>query len=73
MNKTDQRITASMFSILMGVANVGSGVGLAMSGSLVDSLGFAATFLILAGLNLLALPLVGLIFGRRRAVPAPVQ
>jgi hypothetical protein len=44
-----------------------------MSGSLVDSLGFAATFLILAGLNLLALPLVGLIFGRRRAVPAPVQ
>lgn len=73
MNKTDPRIAASMFSILMAVANIGTGIGLAMSGSLVDSLGFARTFLILAGLNLLALPLVSLIFGRRRTVTVPVQ
>lgn len=70
MNKTDPRIAASMFSILMAVANIGTGIGLALSGTLVDSIGFGLTFIFLAGLNLLAIPLVGLIFGRRRAVPA---
>jgi len=73
MNKTDPRIAASMFSILMAVANIGTGIGLALSGSMVDAIGFSTTFLILAGLNLLAFPLVGLIFGRRQAVAAPIS
>ncbi|GIV66964.1 MAG: MFS transporter [Bellilinea sp.] len=73
MSKTDPRIAASMFSILMAVANIGTGIGLALSGGLVDSFGFAVTFIVLAGLNLLAIPLVGLIFGKRQTFPPPIS
>lgn len=62
MNKSDPRIAASMFSILMAIANIGTGIGLTLSGSLVDALNYRWTFFIIAGLNLLALPLLGLIF-----------
>ncbi|NMC53247.1 MAG: MFS transporter [Chloroflexi bacterium] len=62
MNKSDPRIAASMFSILMAIANIGTGIGLALSGSLVDALNYRWTFFIIAGLNLLALPLLGVIF-----------
>jgi PAT family beta-lactamase induction signal transducer AmpG len=68
MNKTDPRIAASMFSILMAVANIGTGIGLALSGGLVDSTGFPLTFAILAGLNVLALPLIPAIFGKNQNV-----
>jgi len=65
MRATDPRIAASMFSILMAVANVGTGIGLALSGGMADSLGYRAAFVIIAFLNLLALPLLPLIFSRR--------
>lgn len=65
MRATDPRIAASMFSILMAVANVGTGIGLALSGGMADSLGYRAAFVIIALLNLLALPLLPLIFSRR--------
>ncbi len=68
MEFTDPRIAASMFAILMAVANVGTGVGLAVSGSLVDAIGYRWTFVAIAALNLLALPLITPIF--RRRVPA---
>jgi len=67
MQRTDPRIAASMFSILMAVANIGTGVGMALTGSLVDGVGYPPTFLIIALLNLLALPLLPLIF----KAPAP--
>ncbi len=67
MRATDPRIAASMFAILMAVANLGTGIGLALSGSLADVLGFRLTFAIIAALNLLALPLIPLIFPRREA------
>ncbi len=67
MKATDPRIAASMFSILMAVANVGTGIGLAVGGSLVDVAGYRWTFGIIAGLNLLALPLLPVIFPRRGA------
>lgn len=69
MHAADPRIAASMFAILMAIANLGTGIGLALSGTLVDSLGYRTTFIIIAGLNLLALPLIGAIFSRplRRA------
>jgi PAT family beta-lactamase induction signal transducer AmpG len=70
MNLTDVRIAASMFAILMAVANVGIGVGFAVTGSLVDGIGYRGTFLMLAGLNLLALPLIPMIFRQPQAVPA---
>ena len=64
---TDPRIAASMFSILMAIANIGTGIGMAVTGVLVDSLGYPWTFVILAGLNLLALPLIPMVFKRKPA------
>jgi MFS transporter, PAT family, beta-lactamase induction signal transducer AmpG len=68
MRVTDGRIAATMFSILMAVANIGTGIGLGLSGVLADSLGFVATFLIIAGMNILALPLIRLIFSRGQSM-----
>lgn len=65
MKKSDPRIAASMFSILMAIANIGTGIGLPLAGVLVDSVGYRLTFVILAGLNLLAIPLLPSIFGKR--------
>ncbi len=62
MGKTDMRIAASMFAILMAVANIGSGIGLAGGGLLSDLIGYKWTFILFACLNLLALPLLPLIF-----------
>jgi len=64
MEKTDPRIAASMFSILMAVANIGTGIGLALSGILVDGIGYKLTFVVIAVLNLIALPLIPLVFKR---------
>ena len=69
MARTDPRIAASMFAILMAVANIGTGVGLALSGALADALDYRLAFVILALLNLLALPLLPTIF-RPPAAPA---
>lgn len=66
MNYTDPRIAASMFSILMAVTNVAQGVGMAMSGFLADSVAFRTTFIILTLFNLLALPLLPLVFGNKQ-------
>ena len=63
---TEPRIAASMFAILMAVANIGTGVGFAISGSLVDAIGYRGTFVCIALLNLLALPLIAPIFRRQR-------
>lgn len=62
MGKTDMRIAASMFAILMAVANIGSGIGLAGGGFLSDWIGYQWTFVLFALLNLLALLLLPLIF-----------
>jgi len=67
MARTDPRIAASMFSILMAIANIGTGIGLAVTGLMVDGVGFPLTFVILAGLNLLALPLIPVVFTRKPA------
>ncbi|NMD32124.1 MAG: MFS transporter [Chloroflexi bacterium] len=70
MQRTDPHIAASMFSILMAIANIGTGIGLGVSGALADSMDYPITFWILAGLNLLALILLPLIFqARRNALP----
>lgn len=64
---TDPRIAASMFSILMAIANIGTGIGMAVTGVMVDAMGYPWTFVILAGLNLLALPLIPMVFKRKPA------
>ncbi|MBC8505189.1 MAG: MFS transporter [Anaerolineales bacterium] len=65
MKYTEKRIAASMFSILMAVTNVAQGAGMAISGISADAAGFRWTFAVLALLNLLALPLLPVIFGKR--------
>jgi PAT family beta-lactamase induction signal transducer AmpG len=67
MNFTDQRIAASMYSIFMAVTNVGQGVGFALAGGLADipAVGFRWAFVILSVFNLLALPLLPIVFGKR--------
>jgi len=65
MKYTEKRIAASMFSILMAVTNVAQGAGMAISGISADAVGFRWTFAILALLNILALPLLPAIFGKK--------
>lgn len=71
MGYTDSRIAASMFSILMAVTNVAQGVGMALSGFLADSaMGYMGVFILLALLNVIAIPIMPLIFGKRETVEA---
>jgi PAT family beta-lactamase induction signal transducer AmpG len=66
MDVTDPRIAASMFAILMAISNIGTGVGFAVTGALVDAIDYRQTFVVMAFLNLLALPLIPLIFRRAK-------
>lgn len=65
MRKSDPRIAASMFSILMAIANIGTGIGLPIAGLLAEGVGYRWTFAIVASLNLLAIPLLPAIFGKK--------
>jgi PAT family beta-lactamase induction signal transducer AmpG len=65
MQKTNLHIAASMFAILMAVANIGTGIGLPISGILSDSIGFRWTFVVIALLNFLILPLLPGIFRQK--------
>ena len=69
MGFCDPRIAASMFAILMAITNLGTGVGFALTGSMVDAVGYRWTFAIVAVLNLAVLPFISPIF-RRRATPS---
>lgn len=66
MAVTDLRIAASMFAILMAFSNAGSGMGMIIGGNLSDQIGFRGTFIFLAALNILILPLVPLIFSSKK-------
>ena len=68
MRVTDGRIAATMFSILMAVANIGTGIGLGLTGFLADSVGFVGTFILIAVINLTALPLIRVIFAGKQAM-----
>ncbi|MCD6474973.1 MAG: MFS transporter [Anaerolineaceae bacterium] len=58
MNITNAAIAASMFSILMSVTNIGQAVGMGISGSAVDKIGYPLVFILFAALNLLLIPLL---------------
>lgn len=68
MGFTDMRIAASMFAILMAITNIGQGIGMPLSGLIVEQDGFTTAFLVMAGINLLALPFFPLVF--KKKVPA---
>ena len=64
MKYTDKRIAASMFSILMAVTNIAQGAGMAMTGIFADNIGFRYTFIIVTFINLIALPLLPVVFAK---------
>jgi predicted MFS family arabinose efflux permease len=66
MGYTDLHIAASMFAILMAMSNIGQGIGMGLGGALADGIGFRWTFVIFALLNLLALPLLPLVFKKKK-------
>jgi len=67
MHYTEKSIAASMYSIFMAVTNIGQGVGFAVAGGLanVPAIGFRWAFAILTCFNLLALPLLPVVFGKK--------
>ncbi len=66
MHHTEKSIAASMYSIFMAVTNIGQGVGFAVAGGLagLPAVGFRWAFVILTAFNLLALPLLPVVFGK---------
>jgi PAT family beta-lactamase induction signal transducer AmpG len=66
MAATDLRIAASMFSILMAIANIGSSIGMVLSGILSDHAGFRRTFVFFAALNLLVFLILPVVFPRKK-------
>lgn len=60
----DARIAASMFAVMMGIANLGSAVSDGLSTALSDDLGFARVFWLLALINLGILPVLWGVFKR---------
>jgi PAT family beta-lactamase induction signal transducer AmpG len=62
MKYTRPAIAASMYSILMSVTNIGQGIGMGIGGVLVENLGYTWTFLLFAGVLVLALPLFPILF-----------
>ncbi len=70
MNATDARIAASMYSILMAVTNVAQAVGMFLSASLTDSIGFVWVFVVMGAVNLLSIPFIHTIHrGKARTQP----
>ncbi|MBI9049658.1 MAG: MFS transporter [Anaerolineaceae bacterium] len=68
MDLSDPKIAASMFSLLMAVANIGTAIGLPLSGSLAVGIGYRPTFILLALINLAALPMLPVIFKEKKVV-----
>lgn len=52
----------------MAFTNIGQGIGMYLSGALVDLTDFSMTYLILFGLNLLVLPFLPMVFGTQESV-----
>ena len=73
MNVTDPRIAASMYSILMAATNVAQGAGMAVCGGLTDAIGFRWTFVITAAVNLLALPLLPILFANETSTSSSTE
>ena len=66
MDIADPRIAAFMFAVAMAFGNVGIAGGSALSGILVDKVGFQAMFIIYAAVNVLMVPLSFAMFKLRK-------
>lgn len=65
MDLSDPRIAASMFAFMMALFNIGNALSEIATG-LTDNIGFTNVFFVLAGVNLLVIPIVYMLF---RAAP----
>jgi PAT family beta-lactamase induction signal transducer AmpG len=63
MDVADTRIAASMFALMMAISNLGAAVADGAATALSDNLGFAAVLFVLAGVNLLTIPVLAWLFG----------
>lgn len=70
MDFADPRIAAFMFAVTMAFGNVGISGGSALSGVLVDKIGFRPMFVIYAGVNLLMILLSFVVFRLRKDLAA---
>ncbi|MGC9357668.1 MAG: MFS transporter, partial [Anaerolineae bacterium] len=73
MDIADPRIAASMFAIMMGISNLGSAVADGAATALSNDLGFATVFWILAGVNLLTLPVLWFLFRKAPEIGTRAQ
>lgn len=64
MNRVDPRIAGSMFAMSMMLSNIGAAAGEFFGTSLVDDIGFAAVFRLLAAGNLVVIPVLWILFKR---------
>jgi PAT family beta-lactamase induction signal transducer AmpG len=64
MGLTDTRIAASMFAVMMALSNFGTAIGEGVATGLTDNLGFTMVFWLLAGINLMTLPILWGLFNR---------
>ena len=62
MDLSDARIAASMFAIMMALSNVGTAIGEGVATGLTDDVGFSAVFWLLAGLNVVVVPILWALF-----------
>jgi PAT family beta-lactamase induction signal transducer AmpG len=58
MDLADTRIAACMFAIMMALSNLGTAIGEGVATGLTDNIGFAAVFWLLAGMNVVVLPIL---------------
>jgi PAT family beta-lactamase induction signal transducer AmpG len=58
MGLSDTRIAASMFALMMAFSNVGTAIGEGLATGLTDNIGFSSVFGLLAGVNVLVLPIL---------------
>ena len=62
MARADPRIAGSMFAISMAFANIGWAIGDGISTSLTDNIGFSNVFMMLALVNVVAVPVIWQMF-----------
>lgn len=62
MTRADPRIAGSMFAISMAFANIGWAIGDGVATSLTDNTSFSNVFMLLAGINLLSMPVIWYMF-----------
>jgi MFS family permease len=68
MRYTNMQVAATMFAIFMTVSNIGTAIGEGLGTAFLPSIGYAGVFVLMAGLNLLVIPLAIVTF--RLFVPA---